>query len=150
MKRVLLDYRGVINDVVDIGREFEIYNGPDSAIRWVLCPHDDVTNHWHFSDGHWLKPEEKLDSDQNMKRKVAYGTIEDQLGMLYWDSKNGNLENGDWMTHISNVKETIISKTEYESDSSNFEGKKELKLHSQADPAWKYLPQELDVQPDFN
>lgn len=143
MKRVLLDFRGVINDVVEIGDEFEIYDGPDSAIKWCLCPHDDVKDDWHLIKGNWIKPEDKLDTDQNMRRKIAYGSLEEQLGMLYWDIVNGNLENGAWVNKCKEVKETIISQKEWESDPSNVEGKIRLEFHTEEDPCWNYLPAEL-------
>lgn len=150
MKRILLDYRGVINDVVDVGKEFEVYNGPDAAFRWVLCPHDDVTNSWHYCNGNWIRPEQRLEIDQNMKRKVAYGLIEDQLDMLYHDLQAGSLENGNWVQHITNVKNNIPKQSVVEADPSVYEGKFRIELHSKADPAWNRLPDELNQQPQFN
>lgn len=146
MKRVLLDFRGVINEVVELGDEFEVYNGPDSAIKWCLCPHDDVHTDWHLIKGQWIKPEDKLDSDQNMRRKIAYGSFEEQLGMLYWDIVNGNLENGTWVNKCREVKETIISQSEWEKDPSNYENKVKLEFHSEHDPCWNYLPSEYTVE----
>jgi len=146
MKRVLLDSRGVVNEVVNVGDEFEIYNGPDTQIKWVLCPHDDVDTAWHCIKGQWVHPENKLDTDQNMKRKVAYGTIEEQLGMLYWDIINNNLSNGDWVTHCAQVKENIISQKTWESDPKNFEDKIVLEFHTENDPAWKYLPADFTAE----
>jgi len=143
MKRVLLDFRGVINDIVEVGDEFEIYDGPDSAIKWCLCPHDDVEDTWHLIQGKWIRPEDKLDTDQNMRRKIAYGNIEEQLGMLYWDIVNNNLENGSWVNKCREVKESVMSQREWEADPSNIEGKIKLEFHTENDPCWNYLPAEL-------
>lgn len=143
MKRVLLDFRGVINDIVEVGDEFEIYDGPDSAIKWCLCPHDDVADDWHLIKGNWIRPENKLDTDQNMRRKIAYGSLEEQLGMLYWDIVNNNLENGSWVNKCKEVKESIMSQKQWESDPSNIEGKVKLEFHTEDDPCWNYLPVEL-------
>jgi hypothetical protein len=146
MKRVLLDFRGVINDVVDIGEEFEIYNGPDATIKWCLCPHDDVTADWHLINGQWIKPEDKLDTDQNMRRKIAYGSIEEQLGTLYWDIINGNLENGEWVSKCREVKESIMSQSAWEADESNWKNKVKLEFHSPEDPCWNHLPANLTAE----
>lgn len=146
MKRVLLDFRGVINDIVDVGDEFEIYNGPGTTIKWVLCPHDDVTYEWHLIKGEWIRPEQKLDTDQNMRRKIAYGNIEEQLGMLYWDIVNGNLENGTWVNKCREVKESVMSQSEWEVNEENWKGKVRLEFHLPEDPAWNHLPAELTVE----
>jgi hypothetical protein len=140
MKRVLLDYRGLLNEVVEVGSEFPVYEGPDAAMKWVLCPHDEVTTFWHCSEGNWISPENKLDYDQNMKRKIAYGDLGDQLDMLYKDIKAGNLESGSWVQRIEEVKSTIESQSSYESNSANFENKVQIKVHTPEDPSWNYLP----------
>jgi len=41
------------------------------------------------------------------KRMAAYPDIKDQLDMLYHDIKSGNLENGEWIQAIDDVKNTI-------------------------------------------
>ena len=43
-KSCLVDYRGFITDIRDVGQEFEVYQGPDSPIRWVICDDDNVDN----------------------------------------------------------------------------------------------------------
>lgn len=149
MKRVLLDYRGLINEVVEVGAEFPVYDGEDAAMKWVLCPHDDVTGLWHYSEGQWVAPHQKIDYDQNMKRKIAYGDIGEQLDMLYHDIKNGNLENGEWVKNVENVKANIISQAAYEANPANFEGKVRIKIHTPDDPAWNYLPESHLIPPKF-
>lgn len=43
--------------------------------------------------------------DYVKNRTDAYPSIQEQLGMLYHDIVNGNLENGTWMDAINAVKE---------------------------------------------
>lgn len=150
MKRVLMDYRGVLSDVVDVGKEFEIYDGDDAPFRWVLCRHDDVTSSWHFCQGQWIRPEQRLEIDQDIKRKVAYGLIEDQLDMLYKDIKAGHLADGNWVSHIENVKTNIPPQREMEKNEAYKEGKFEIRLHAKNDPAWNYLPDNDGDQLKFN
>ena len=150
MKRVLVDYRGLINEVVEVGSEFPVYDGPDTTIKWVLCPHDDVTTLWHLSEGQWVSPENKLDYDQNMKRKIAYGDIGDQLDLLYKDIKAGNLVEGEWVKRVETVKSTIESQSSYEANPANFEGKVKVKIHGPEDPSWNYLPNSDLIPPKFN
>lgn len=137
MKRVLVDYRGLITDVVDFGNEFEVYDGEDSPIRWVTCDHDDVKDTWILTQGKWVKPEDRLEGDQNLKRRIAYGPVEDQLDMMYKDMLDGGSR---WVDHVSNIKSSIPSKSQWEEDPLNFEGKVEVILHDINDPAWNYLP----------
>lgn len=149
MKRVLLDYRGLINEVVEVGSEFPVYDGPDTTIKWVLCPHDDVTELWHLSEGQWVSPAQKIDYDQNMKRKIAYGDIGDQLDMLYKDIKSGHLTDGQWVANVDRVKTEIESQAAYEANPANFEGKVRIKIHGPEDPAWNYLPNSDITPPEF-
>ena len=150
MKRVLMDYRGVITDVADVGKEFEIYDGDDAPFRWVLCRHDDVTSAWHFCQGQWIRPDQRLEIDQDMKRKVAYGLIEDQLGMLYKDIKAGHLTDGAWVAHVDNVKANIPPQRDVENDDTYKEGKYQVILHGKNDPAWNNLPDDDGKQLKFN
>lgn len=145
-KRVLLDFRGVINEIVDPGQEFEVYDGPDATCKWVTCPHDNVNTFWHFCNGVWISPDIKYDNDQSMKRKVAYGDIGDQLDMLYKDIKAGNLENGSWVSMIDGIKSSIETQAEWESHTDTSKLHK-IELHSPSDPAWNYLPESAVTPP---
>lgn len=53
-------------------------------------------------EAEWAKIQiESSDATIDIQRRNEYGTIEDQLDMIYWDKVNGtNL----WETHISRVK----------------------------------------------
>ena len=149
MKRVLLDFRGIINEVVDPGQEFEVYDGPDTTIKWVTCPHADVTTHWHLSKGDWISPDEKLNDDHDLQRRVAYGDIGDQLDLLYKDIKAGTLENGSWVQRIEQVKSTITKQSEWE-ESEEYKKLKKVHFHHQDDPAWNHLPASALTPPYFN
>ena len=46
------------------------------------------------------------------KRIEMYGTIGEQLDMLYKDIKSGNLMHGEWVNHIESVKDSIPVNTD--------------------------------------
>ena len=96
-KSCLVDYRGFITDVVEPGDEFEVYQGDDSPIRWVTCDDDNVTNLWVLYNGEFFPTTDRLERNQQMKRKVEYGSIEDQMDMMYWDQVNGTTT---WKDHV--------------------------------------------------
>ncbi len=148
MKRVLLDFRGIINEVVDPGQEFDVYDGPDSTIKWVTCPHADVTSQWHCCNGEWISPENKLNDDHDLQRRIAYGDLGDQLDMLYKDIKAGNLENGSWVQRIDQVKASIDTQSTWES-SSEYAQLKTIHFHSESDPAWNHLPESALTPPNI-
>jgi len=103
MKSVLVDFQGGVQAIANPGEEFEIYEGDDATVRWVSCPHDDVTESWLLNQGIWTdRP--SVPPDYGMLRKLAYGDIGEQLDMLYRDMKNGTNE---WTTHIDVIK-TIV------------------------------------------
>lgn len=108
MKKVLLNFNGYIEQIVNPGEDFEIYNGPDAAIQWVDAP-DNVQRHWTLEwspaqqtmiwverNAPWMNP--------LTLRRVAYGEIADQLDMMYWDKVNGT---NSWQEHINNVKTNV-------------------------------------------
>ena len=99
-KSCLVDYRGFITDIRDVGDEFEVYQGPDSHIRWVICDDDNVDNTWVLYNGEFFSGDLRLERNQDMKRKVAYGSIEEQLDMMYWDQVNGTTT---WKDHIASI-----------------------------------------------
>ena len=90
-KSCLVDYRGFITDVVEPGDEFEVYQGDDSPLRWVTCDDDNVSNLWVLYNGEFFPTTDRLERNQQMKRKVEYGSIEDQMDMMYWDQVNLSL-----------------------------------------------------------
>ena len=41
-KMCLVTYEGSIMEIVDPGKEYEIYNGEGATLKWVLSADDDV------------------------------------------------------------------------------------------------------------
>ena len=98
-KMCLVDYRGFIEQIVEPGEEFEIYTGSDAKIKWVLSASDDVTLDWIMKDGAFV--ERTRHTSYTVQRQVAYGSIGDQLDMLYKDQVNGTTTFRD---HVAAVK----------------------------------------------
>ena len=102
-KRVLVNYAGVVEQVVEPGDEFEIYEGPDATVRWCNCDDDDVNDSWILEQGVWKQNVEAPPSYAVLRRS-AYGEIGEQLDMLYKDMVNGTTN---WVDHIAAVKEVV-------------------------------------------
>lgn len=113
MKKVLLGYQGYIHQIEEPGDEFPVYDGPDAKFVWVDAP-DEVTLDWTMeyspSQGKsvWVERDAPL-ADNGIARKVAYGTVEEQLDMLYHELQDtGTISSsGPWASHITLVKNTI-------------------------------------------
>ena len=138
-KKCLVDYRGFITDVVEPGDEFEVYQGDDSPIRWVTCDDDAVTNLWVLYNGEFFPTTDRLERNQQMKRKVEYGSIEAQMDMMYWDQVNGTTT---WKDHVTSVKNNIVNQATADADATFYEGKKEFEMGTEEAPAWNSLPAE--------
>lgn len=98
-KMCLVDYRGFIEQIVEPGEEFEIYNGSDAKTKWVLSADDSVTEDWIMKNGAFV--ERTRHTSYTVQRQVAYGPIGDQLDMLYKDQINGTTTFRD---HVAAVK----------------------------------------------
>ena len=104
---------GYIQQIVDPGEDFEIYNGPDATIQWVDAP-DNVSLDWtlEFSPAQqimvWVERDEPY-TNREVARKIAYGEVGEQLGMIYDELKEtGTLAlDGVWASHITAVKNSI-------------------------------------------
>lgn len=117
MKKALMGTMGHIQQIVDPGEDFEIYNGPDATIQWVDAP-DNVTLDWTLE---WSPAQETMIwierdapfGDLEVARKIAYGETGAQLGMIYDELKEtGTLSfDGMWASHITSVKESIDKPT---------------------------------------
>ena len=138
-KKCLVDYRGFITDVVEPGDEFEVYQGDDSPLRWVTCDDDAVTNLWVLYNGEFFPTTDRLERNQQMKRKVEYGSVEDQLDMMYWDQANGTTT---WKDHVPQIKTNIVNQATADADATFYEGKKEFEMGTEEAPAWNSLPAE--------
>ena len=111
MKKALVEFNGLVKEVVDPGEEYEIYSGEGCAMQWVDAP-DDVNIFWTLeyspSQGKsiWVERDAPY-ADPILKRRIAYGPWENQLAMLYDDIKSGKLESGSWMAHCDKVKSEV-------------------------------------------
>lgn len=115
MKKALVSYQGFVSEIRDPGEDYEIYEGPDATIAWVDAPDNiqlDWTLEWSPSKKEmiWVERDGPFTNNE-VARKVAYGEIGAQLGMIFDDIKeNGTLDqNSAWFQHIVNVK-TMIDK----------------------------------------
>lgn len=113
MKKALISYQGYVGKICDPGEETEHYQGPDMTFTFVDAPDNiqmDWTLEWSPSQQVmvWVERDGPY-TDNSVARKVAYGDVGAQLGMLYDELKaNGNIsQDGDWFQHISTVKSLI-------------------------------------------
>jgi hypothetical protein len=72
-----------------------------------------------------------------MKRKVEYGSVEDQLDMMYHDQVNGTTT---WRDHVASVKANIVNQATADADATFYDGKKEFEMGTEEAPAWNGLP----------
>lgn len=113
MKRALLHIHepGRICDIVDPGNEFEVHEN----FSWVDVP-DDTTpaDRWDEENQTVIKWNPVADPTfvahgYKVARGILYGSIGDQLDMLYREIQTtGTISaDGPWATHIANVKATL-------------------------------------------
>ena len=98
---------GQLSDICDEADKFEIYEGPDSDMKWCEVP-DDVTYEHYMVNGVVIHREEAEDLRDNavVDRMLAYGPIGEQLDMQYRDALNGTTE---WRDHVARVKSTTTA-----------------------------------------
>lgn len=113
MRKALVSYQGYVSEIRDPGEDYEIYEGPDATIAWVDAPDNiqpEWTLEWSPSAGEmiWVERDGPF-SDSVVARKVAYGDIGEQLGMIFDDIKEHGTLNTDslWFQHCQNVKNLI-------------------------------------------
>ena len=113
MKKALVSYQGYVSKIVDPGEEGPIYEGPDATIMWVDAPDNiqmDWTLEWSPSQKVmvWVERDGPF-TDNAVARKVAYGEVGAQLGLIFDAIKeNGVLDtNSDWFKHQVLVKSMI-------------------------------------------
>lgn len=113
MKKALVSYQGFVSEIRNPGEEYDIYEGPDATIAWVDAP-DNIQLEWTLEwspskqEMVWVEREGAF-TDNAVARKVAYGEVGEQLGMLYDELKEtGTIsQDGMWYQHITNVKQLI-------------------------------------------
>ena len=93
---------GQLSDICDEADKFEIYEGPDSDMRWMEVP-DDATYEHFMVNGVVIHKSltEDLREEATVDRMLAYGDVGEQLDMQYKDALNGTTT---WKDHIANVK----------------------------------------------
>lgn len=156
MKKALVSYQGFVSQIVDPGEDFDIYEGPDATIAWVDAP-DNIQREWTLeyspSAEHmiWVERDGAF-SDSTVARRVAYGELGEQLGMIFDDIKEHGTLNTDslWFQHCQNVKDLIeqpevpepISLEEMMAREHTEEPSvdRPVKPSSQETPAWKRYP----------
>ena len=99
-KSCLVDFQGNIQQIVDPGNEFEIYEGTDATVRWVNCDDDEVNDSWVLHQGTWEQNVQAPPSYEVLRRN-AYGDVGEQLDMMYRDMADGTTT---WQDHVAAVK----------------------------------------------
>jgi hypothetical protein len=101
---------GRICEIRNPGEEFEVH----PAFSWVDVPDGTTTADQYNEDGTVTKNDmtarqDFIDNAYRVARGIGYGSIGDQLDMLYKEIQaTGTISNtGPWATHINNVKQTI-------------------------------------------
>ena len=98
---------GQFTDICDEEDKFEIYEGPDAAMKWVPVP-DDVTYEHCMINGVAVHRDDLEDHRERatVTRVLAYGTTGEQLEMQYLDAGDGGTR---WRDHVANVRATTTS-----------------------------------------
>ena len=98
---------GQLNDICDEEDKFEIYEGPDAAMKWVPVP-DDVTYEHCMINGVVVHRDDLEDHRERatVTRVLGYGTTGEQLEMQYLDQNDGGTR---WRDHVANVRATTTS-----------------------------------------
>jgi len=105
MKRAIVQGdSGIITDICDAGDEFQIYEGADANMKWCDVP-DDTTNQSVMINGVVYDRDELEDQQAalTVQRMIAYGSMGEQLDMIFKDQLDGGTRFRD---HITNVKAT--------------------------------------------
>lgn len=101
---------GRICEVRNPGEEFEVHE----SFSWVDVPDDTTTQDTYLEDG-TVKKYSVIDDPYfvtdgyKVARAIGYGSIGDQLDMLYKEIKavGGISPTGPWVTHIESIKAAI-------------------------------------------
>ena len=98
---------GQLTDICDEADKFEIYEGPDSDMKWCEVP-DDATYEHYMVNGVVIHRSEAEDLREGavIDRMIAYGDIGEQLDMQYKDSLDGGTR---WRDHVAAVKASTPS-----------------------------------------
>lgn len=93
---------GQLSDICDEADKFEIYEGPDSDMRWMEVP-DDATYEHFMCNGAVIHKSltEDLREEATITRMLSYGDVGEQLDMQYKDALDGGTR---WKDHVTSVK----------------------------------------------
>ena len=97
-------HNGTLTDIVDEADKFEVYEGNDAEFKWCEVPDDTTYDHYMVNGVVIHRSEnEDLREEAIVTRTDAYGSVGDQLDMMYRDNLNGTTE---WKDFVANVKAT--------------------------------------------
>ena len=97
-------HNGTLTDIVDEADKFEVYEGNDAEFKWCEVPDDTTYDHYMVNGVVIHRSEnEDLREEAIVTRMDAYGSVGDQLDMMYRDNLNGTTE---WKDFVANVKAT--------------------------------------------
>ena len=97
-------HNGTLTDIVDEADKFEVYEGNDAEFKWCEVPDDTTYDHYMVNGVVIHRSEnEDLREEAVVTRTDAYGSVGDQLDMMYRDNLNGTTE---WKDFVANVKAT--------------------------------------------
>ena len=97
-------HNGTLTDIVDEADKFEVYEGNDAEFKWCEVPDDTTYDHYMVNGVVIHRSEnEDLREEAIVTRMDAYGSVGDQLDMMYRDQLNGTTE---WKDFVANVKAT--------------------------------------------
>ena len=106
-KAIIHGESGIITDICEEGDEFQIYDGADATMKWMEVP-DDTTNEHRMVNG-VIYPRIELENQAEaylVARTIAYGSVGEQLDMIYKDQVNGTTTFKD---HVAAVKANVPS-----------------------------------------
>jgi len=95
---------GNLTDICNEADKFEVYQGADAEFKWCEVPDDTTYDHYMVNGVVIHRSEnEDLREEAVVVRMDAYGSVGDQLDMMYRDNLNGTTE---WKDFVANIKAT--------------------------------------------
>jgi hypothetical protein len=112
MKSILIDVDNKIWDVVEPGEEFEVFDGEPTFLKWAECSEDDVTiSMVKKEDGTFSNPavdhsftDAGRYASYVKNREIAYGSIGEQLDLMYKDLTDGTTL---WKDKVESAKAVV-------------------------------------------
>jgi hypothetical protein len=112
MKSILIDVDNKVWDVVEPGEEFEVFDGEPTFLKWEECADDTVLRDMYKKDdGTYANPGvEHAFTEQGQyaryvkNREIAYGSIGEQLDLMYKDLISGTTL---WKDKVESAKAVV-------------------------------------------